>query len=97
MRIFIMSEEFGNDVITISDDEGNDFVLEHIDTLEFEDTFYMAFLPTDIDEDDDEFGILILQVAEEDGEEVLTTIEDEKVLENIYNLFMERFLEEEEE
>ena len=92
-----MSEEFGNDVITISDDEGNDFVLEHIDTLEFEDTFYMAFLPTDIDEDDDEFGILILQVAEEDGEEVLTTIEDEKVLENIYNLFMERFLEEEEE
>jgi len=92
-----MSEEFGNDFITISDDEGNNFVLEHIDTLEFEDTFYMAFLPTDIDEDDDEFGILILQVAEEDGEEVLTTIEDEKVLENIYNLFMERFLEEEEE
>jgi len=92
-----MSEEFGNDVITISDDEGNDFVLEHIDTLEFEDTFYMAFLPTDIDEDDDEFGILILQVAEEDGEEVLTTIEDERVLENIYNLFMERFLEEGEE
>ena len=47
-----MSDEYGNDIITITDDEGNEFVLEHLHTLEYNGTFYMAFLPTDMDEDD---------------------------------------------
>ena len=90
-----MSDEFGSDFITISDEEGNDFILEHIDTLEFEDVFYMAFLPTDIDEDDEDYGLVILEVVEEAGEEVLSTIDDEETLEYICDLFMERFMEEE--
>jgi len=85
-----MSEEFGNDLVTITDEDGNVYALEHVDTLEIDEIFYMAFLPTDINEDDDEFGLVILKVIEEDGEEILTTIDDEVLLEDIYNQFLER-------
>ena len=92
-----MSSEFGNDYVTISDDEGNDYVLEHLDTLEIDDTFYMAFLPTDIDENDDDYGLVILTVAEEDGEEILVSVEDDDLLESLYERFMERLLDEDDE
>jgi len=88
-----MSEEYGSDFFTISDEEGNDFVLEHLDTIEVDDIFYMAFLPTDQDEDDDDYGIVILKAIEEDGEEVLVSIDDDDLLEDIFNRFMVRFLE----
>ena len=92
-----MSSEFGSDFVTISDDEGNDFVLEHLDTIEVDEIFYMAFLPTEIEEDDDDYGLIILRVIEENGEEVLSSIDDDEVLEDIYSRFMERLLDEEEE
>jgi len=97
VRIKQMSSDFGSDYVTISDAEGNDFVLEHLDSIEVDDTFYMAFLPTDMEEDDDDYGLIILKVIEEDGEEILASIDDDVVLEDIYSRFMERFLDEEEE
>ena len=92
-----MSNEFGSDFVTISDAEGNEFVLEHLDTIEVDDTFFMAFLPTDKEEEDDDYGLIILKVIEENGEEILASIDDDEVLEDIYSRFMERFLDEEEE
>jgi len=88
-----MNGEFGSDIITISDEEGNDFVLLHLDTIEIDDTIYMAFLPTDIDEDDDEYGVIILKVVEEDGEDTLATVDDDDTHEAVYNRFMERLLD----
>ena len=85
-----MNGEFGSDFITISDDEGNDFVLEHIDTIEIDNIFYMAFLPTDVDEDDDDYGLVILQVVEEDGEDILVSIDNDDLLEYVYSRFFER-------
>ena len=51
-----MNEDFGSDLISITDDEGNEFVLEHLHTLEHKGCFYMAFLPTDIDEENEDYG-----------------------------------------
>jgi len=90
-----MSNEYGNDYVTISDDEGNDYTLEHIDTIEADDTFYMAFTPTDIDEEDDGYGMIILKLVEENGEELLATIDDDTLLEDLYERFTERILDEE--
>ena len=88
-----MNSEFGSDIITISDEEGNDFILEHLDTIEMDDTIYMAFLPTEIDEDDDDYGLIILSVVEEDGEDTLVTVDDDETLEAVYNRFIERLLD----
>ena len=89
-----MSNGFGSDYVTISDDDGNNYILEHLDTIELDDELYMAFLPTDMDEDDEGYGFVILQVVEEDGEELLATVDDEDLLDNLHERFMERFQEE---
>ena len=39
-----MSEEYGNDFITLTDEEGNQIELEHLDTLEYNGETYMAFV-----------------------------------------------------
>ena len=40
-----MSEEFGPDFITVTDEDGNDFELEHLGHLEYNNEVYMAFFP----------------------------------------------------
>lgn len=92
-----MSEEFGSDFITLTDDDGVEYELEHLDTLEFEGNVYMAFTPADTPEDADEVDIVILRAEEENDEELLVTVEDEEELERVYKAFIERMESEEEE
>ena len=109
-----MSEEFGPDFISVTDEDGNELVLEYVDTLEHngltytEGVPYSAMLPAveedeetgepvDVDADDEEFGLVIMKAIEENGEEILSTPDTDEELDAIYNLFMERFFEEEEE
>jgi len=89
-----MSGDFGNDYVTISDDDGNEFELEHLDTIELSGNFYMAFLPADMDEDDDNFGLIILKKTEKDGEEILATIDDDNELSVVFEHFIERLSDE---
>ena len=48
-----MSEEYGPDFVSVTDDDGNEFELEHLGTLEYNGQEYMAFVPADMDEDDE--------------------------------------------
>ncbi len=82
-----MSEEFGSDIVTIMDDDGNEFVLEFLHTLEYKGEFYIAFLPTDMDEDDEDYGLIILKVIKENGEEILGSVDDNDELEAVYEEF----------
>ena len=92
-----MSDEYGNDFVTIIDDEGNEFELEHLDTAEMNGSLYMAFVPADIDEDDDDFGLIILEVVpDEDGEDSFASIDDEDELNMVFELFVERLSDDEE-
>ena len=96
-----MSEEFGPNFITLTDEDGNDIELEYVDALEDNGQTYMAFFPTVDDETDEEaaedFGLVILKSVVENGEELLSTLDDDEEVETIYNLFTERFFEEEED
>lgn len=103
-----MSEGFGPDFITVTDEDGNEFELEMIDTLEHNDITYYALFPAvpedeetgepvDVDADDEEFGLIIMKVIEENGEEILSTPDTDEELDEVYDLFMERFFQEEEE
>jgi hypothetical protein len=91
-----MSDAYGNDFFSVTDDEGNTFELEHLDTIEMDDELYMAFLPADMDEDDEDYGVVILKVVEEDGEENFVNV-DGAELERVYELFTERLFAEEED
>lgn len=103
-----MSEEFGPDFFTVTDEDGNEFELELLDTLEVDGVTYYAFFPAveedeqsgepvDVDADDEDQGLVILKAIVENGEEILSTPDSDEELDRIYELFMERFFEDEEE
>jgi uncharacterized protein YrzB (UPF0473 family) len=92
-----MSEQYGNDYISVTDDDGNEFELEHLDTIEYNGALYMAFLPADMNEDSEDYGMVILKVIEENGEEILATVDDEQELEAVYNTFMQQLFSGEED
>ena len=92
-----MSEEYGPDFVSVTDDEGNEFELEHLGTLEYNGVTYMSFVPADMDEEDEDYGLILLKVIEENGEELLADIDDEQELEKVYEQFMEQLFEDEEE
>jgi len=94
-----MSEEFGPDFVTVTDEDGNDIELELLDVLEHNGQTYMAFFPAvleeDAEEDSDDYGLVILKSIEENGEELLSTLDSDEELTEVYNLFMEIFFEDE--
>ncbi len=92
-----MSEEYGPDFITLTDEEGNEFELEHLGTLEYKGSTYMSFVPADMDEENEDFGLILLKVVEKDGEELLADIDNEDELNEVYEQFMDVLFEDEED
>ena len=99
-----MQDEFGPNFITLTDEDGNDIELEYVDALELDGQTYMAFFPVVEDEDDpkaeaeaEEYGLVILKSIMENGEELLSTLDSDEELNEIYDLFMEQLLEDEED
>lgn len=96
-----MNDEFGPNFVTLTDDEGNDIELEYVDALEHNGTTYMAFFPvveedSEDEENEEEYGLVILKSQMENGEEFLVTIDDEEEIDKVYDLFMEQILFDEE-
>ena len=96
-----MTDEFGPNFVTLTDDEGNDIELEYVDALEHNGTTYMAFFPvveedSEDEENEEEYGLVILKSQMENGEEFLVTIDDEEEIDKVYDLFMEQILSDEE-
>lgn len=95
-----MEEDFGSNFITVTDEDGNELELEHLDTLEWNGSTYLSFFPTVQEGEEvpeEELGLIILKVVEEDGEEILSTLETDEELEAVYEKFMENLDEEESE
>ncbi len=40
-----MSDEYGNDFVTLLSEDGNELEFEHIDTVEYNDDTYIALVP----------------------------------------------------
>lgn len=91
-----MSDLYGDDIITITDEDGNEYVLEVLAVLELEGTEYYALVPAE-SSDDEDLEVSILKAVEEDGEEILCAIEDEEELERVYGVMMEEIFKEDDE
>ena len=83
-----MSDEYGSDYISVVDEDGNEATLEVIDTIDYNNKSYGLFLPADMDEDDPDYGWIILRITEENGEEVFEDVEDDDELNDVYEKFM---------
>ncbi len=91
-----MSDEFGSDFMTIVDEDGTEYELEVLSTLEYNGFTYLAVIPAG-GEEELKMEVSILKSVEEDGEPILTAIEDEAELEAVYDLIMDALYEEEDE
>ena len=91
-----MADHFGSDFITIVDEDGTEYELEVLTTVEYNGAEYLAVVPAvDADENVD-VEVSILKSEEENGEPLLTAVEDEVELEAVYNLIMDLLYEDEE-
>ena len=91
-----MSEQYGNDLVTVVDDEGNQHQFEVLDAIETDKGRYVALVPVydnpaDLINDDGE--LVILTVKEENGEDLLLPIEDDDEFEEVAEIFEERLAE----
>ena len=94
-----MSEDFGPNFITLTDEDGNDIELEYVDAIEVDGQTYMAFFPAveEDEADEEDLGLVILKSIMVDGEEQLSTLDSDEELDRVYDLFMEQLMADEEE
>ena len=92
-----MEDQFGSDFITIVDEDGTEYELEVLSTLEYDGSTYLAVIPAGESAEDFQLEVSILKSVEEDGEPILCAIEDEEELRSVYDLIMDSLYEEEDE
>ena len=90
-----MADNYGSDFITIVDEDGTEFELEVLSSIEYNGSTYLAVVLAGAEEADLE--VSILKSVDEDGEPILCAVEDEAELETVYNLIMDQIYEEESE
>ena len=92
-----MADEYGSDFMTIVDEDGTEFELEVLTTVEYNGATYLAVTPA-TDEEIEDLEVSILKSVEEDeGDPILCAIEDETELEAVYNLIMDQLYAEDED
>ena len=89
------TEDYGNDYVTLVDENGKETEFEIVDSLVTENNEYFALIPTETAEniDSDDGELVILKVVEENGEEFLEPIEDDDEFEKISEIFEDRLSE----
>ncbi|MGI6336450.1 MAG: DUF1292 domain-containing protein [Clostridiales bacterium] len=87
--------EYGNDFVVLSDEDGVESEFEHMDTLEYEGVTYMAFIPAEMSLQEEAELVILKLDGEGTDEEVLVSVDDEELLQKLFDLFVERIDEDE--
>ena len=87
-------EELDN-IVVLNDEDGNEVKFEFLDLIEYDGEEYVVLLPND-DEDEDAGEVLILKLEDTDSEdeESYVSVEDEEILNNVFEIFKEKFKDE---
>ena len=88
-----MDEELDN-IILLNDEDGNEVQFEFLDLIELDGEEYVVLLPVEDDEEEDG-EVVILKVEDNDDEdsdeESYVSIEDEEILNKVFEIFKEKF------
>lgn len=88
-------DQYGSDFLTITDEDGVEYELEVLSTIEYNGETYLAVIPAGESQEALELEVTILKSIEEDGKPILCAIEDEAELQAVYDLIMDSLYEEE--
>ena len=86
-------EELDN-ILTLNDEEGNEVEFEFLDLIEYDGEEYVILLPVEDEEDAEEPGevvILKLEDTENEDEESYVSVDDEDILNAVFEKFKEKF------
>lgn len=89
-------EEYGPDLVSVLDDEGNQHQFEILDAIETDEGRYVALTPVFDDPDqavEDDGELIVLEVVNENGEDLLVPIENDDTFDEIADIFEERLAE----
>ncbi len=75
-------------ILTLTDENGNEAEFEYLDVIDYEGAEYLVLLP--VEEDNDEIVILQIEPVDEENENYLA-VEDEETLAAVYEIFKERY------
>lgn len=87
-------EEFedNENYITLTDDDGQDISFEVLDTIEYKDRLFAVLLP--FEDEDDEVVILEIIPGEDPEMDDFVTVDDENLLNEVFEEFQKRADEE---
>lgn len=91
------NQEYNPDLVTVIDENGTEHIFEELDRIETDDGRFIALIPAfdggeEIIESDGE--LIILEVTEDDnGDTLLSPIEDDNLFNKVGKLFEERLSE----
>lgn len=90
----IPEEELDN-IIVLNDENGEEVPFEFLDLIELEGEEYVVLLPVEEDEEDaGEVVILKVEDTDSEEEESYVSVEDEEVLNRVFEMFKEKFKDE---
>ncbi len=84
----VLQEEEQSNILTLTDENGEDTEFEYLDAVEYEGKEYIILMPAV--EDSNEIVILEVQPVDEENENYLS-VGDEKILDAVYGIFKERY------
>jgi uncharacterized protein YrzB (UPF0473 family) len=87
-----MEDELDN-VIVLTDENGEEVQFEFLDEIEYEDENYVVLLPVDQMNEEEIGEVMILKVeeSESDTEESYVGVDDEETLDKVFSIFKEKF------
>ena len=87
-------EELDN-IVILNDEEGNEVKFEFLDLVELDNEEFVVLLPVTAEGEEEEGEVVILKVEDSDDEnsdeESYVSIEDETVLNKVFEIFKEKF------
>lgn len=91
--------DYSDNIISISDDEGNDFELLVLDEADMNGVHYLALTEAKDPEAEENLEVIILKVVEDEasGEDMLSTVDSDEELEAIYQIFENQMFSEDDE
>ena len=93
-----VNEEELSDIVELVDDTGRVLKFYHIATMDYKEGCYAFFQPAEEIEGAEEDEVIIFQISEDDkGDEVLLPVEDEALLDEVYEEFVKMMEEDEDE
>lgn len=90
-----MTEDYGSDYMTIVDEDGTEYELEVLSSIEYNGSVYLAVIPAGAEEGDELQVSILKSVEEDDGESILCAVEDAHELQTVYELIMDELYEDE--